>query len=135
MNFNHFLSVTTTLSGEEGPVAGEGGESPTPEGEPAGGPQEEAGGTEAEGRETSSSAGGETETEARKEQGRTTQSLTPDAAAQNQNQHNFKSLFSKYRHRANMAVIDVITAAGKCSITNRFLLLPVKDLRPALQNI
>lgn len=135
MNLNHFLSVTTTLSGEEGPVAGEGGESPTPEGEPAGGPQEEAGGTEAEGRETSSSAGGETETEARKEQGRTTQSLTPDAAAQNQNQHNFKGLFSEYRHRANMAVIDVITAAGKCSITNRFLLLPVKDLRPALQNI
>ena len=127
--------MTSAPSGEEGPVAGEGGEGPTPEGEPAGGPQKEAGGTEAEGRETSSSAGGETETEARKEQGRTMQSLTPDAAAQNQNQHNFESLFSKYRHWANMAVIDVITAAGEHSVTNRFLLLPVKDLRPALQNI
>lgn len=50
-------------------MAGEGGEGATSKGEPAGGPQEEAGGAEAEGRETSSAAGGEAETETRKEQG------------------------------------------------------------------
>lgn len=49
-------------------MAGEGGEGPTSEGESAGGSQEEVGGAEAEGRETSSSAGGETEAEVRKEQ-------------------------------------------------------------------
>lgn len=59
-------------SGQEGSVAGEGGEGPASEGEPAGGPQEEAGGAAAQGGETPSSAGGEAEAETREEQGQRT---------------------------------------------------------------
>lgn len=50
-------------------MAGEGGEGPPTEGEPAGGAQEEAGGAEAKDRETPNSAGGEAKTETREEQG------------------------------------------------------------------
>lgn len=56
-------------SRQEGPVAGEGGEGPTAEGQPAGGAQEEAGGAEAEGGETPRSAGGEAAAETGEEQG------------------------------------------------------------------
>lgn len=56
-------------SGKESPVAGEGGEGPSSEGESAGGAEEKTGGAAAEGRETSITAGGEAETETREEQG------------------------------------------------------------------
>lgn len=63
-------SLSVARSGEEGPVAGEGGEGQAPAGEPAGGPPEEAGGAAAEGREAPGTAGGEAEAEAGEEQGR-----------------------------------------------------------------
>lgn len=59
-----------SCSCQEGPVAGEGGESQAPEGETAGGPEEEAGGAEGEGRETTGSTGGEAEAETGEKQGR-----------------------------------------------------------------
>lgn len=68
-------------------MAGEGGQGPASAGEPAGGAPEEAGGAAAEDRETPSSAGGETETETREEQGDKRRSgeprLTQDAVARN----------------------------------------------------
>lgn len=76
------LRLFSGCSGEEGPVAGEGGQGPASEGKPAGGPPEEAGGAEAEGREASRSAGGEAETETRKEQGQKTH-LAHDVTHQN----------------------------------------------------